>query len=104
MSSSGRERGIVESISKRTSALALVLVGSGLATACSQDNAAAALRALEPVGDATVVCFEQDAQNVFTRSFSRDLCPDFASDPSSEYYRRPFVLATQPRTGEVALV
>ena len=104
MSSSDRRRGIVEPISKRISALAFVLTGSALATACGQDNSAATLRALEPAGDATVVCFEQDAENVFTRSFSRNLCPDFVNDPSSDQYRRPFALVTQPRTGEVALV
>ena len=76
---------------------ALVLVG------CSEDSETASLRALEPAGEASVVCLGRDANGSFTRGVERSACPKLGSVPDNEELHL-HALVTQPASGEVALV
>jgi hypothetical protein len=80
-------------------ALALLLLAG-----CGQDSATAALRALDTVGEVSLVCLARDATGAFTRGLDRSECPDFEYALESPNNRRFHALVTQPLTGEVALV
>ena len=71
---------------------------------CGQDSATASLRALEPVGEMSVVCLGRDDTGAFTRGLDRSECPDFEYSLDSPNSRRLHALVTQPASGEVALV
>jgi hypothetical protein len=71
--------------------------------ACTQDSTTASLRALDPVGDVSLVCLGRDEAGAFTRGLERGACPDYG-DEDSPYNSRFHVLVTQPSTGEVAVV
>ena len=71
---------------------------------CSQETATATLRALDPVGEVSLVCLGRDDSGAFTRGLPRSECPDYEFIPTSDYNRRFHALVTQPLSGEVALV
>jgi hypothetical protein len=74
-----------------------------VSTACTQESATASLRALDPVGEVSLVCLGRDESGAFTRGLERAECPDYG-DEDSPYNRRFHAMVTQPTTGEVALV
>lgn len=71
--------------------------------ACTQESTTVSLRALDPVGDVSLVCLGRDERGAFTRGLERAECPDYG-DADSPYNRRFHALVTQPAAGEVALV
>jgi len=81
----------------------LGLVAS-LATACGQDNATAALRALGVTGETSAICLERDADGAFTIGRDRADCPDYQTPRGAPGERHLHLLVTQPISGEVALV
>jgi hypothetical protein len=80
------------------------LLGLSASLGCGQDTATATLRALDTVGDVSIVCLGKDASGAFTRGLPRSDCPDFEFAPASPNNRRFHALVTQPLSGEVALV
>jgi hypothetical protein len=86
--------------------LARAAIGASavLALGCSQETATATLRALDPVGEISLVCLGRDASGAFTRGLDRSECPDYEFPLTSPNNRRFHALVTQPLTGEVALV
>jgi hypothetical protein len=82
-----------------------VLAASAIAAlGCSQETATATLRALDPVGEVSLICLGRDESGAFTRGHSRSDCPDYEFPLASPNNRRFHALVTQPLTGEVALV
>jgi hypothetical protein len=71
---------------------------------CSQETATASLRALNPVGDVSLLCLGRGPSGAFTEGRSRDECPDYEYSLDSPYNRRLHAMVTQPASGEVALV
>ncbi len=82
----------------------LPLLGSLATVSCGQESATATLRALDPVGEVSLVCLGRDANGAFTRGLDRSECPDYENRPDAPNNRRFHALVTQPLTGEVALV
>ncbi len=76
---------------------------SPLLVGCSEDSETASLRALEPAGEASVLCLARDADGAFTRGVERSACPKLGNVPDDEQ-RHLHALVTQPASGEVALV
>jgi hypothetical protein len=74
-----------------------------MSVACTQESTTASLRALDPVGDVSLLCLGRDDTGAFTLGRERAECPDYG-DEDSPYNRRFHALVTQPATGEVALV
>lgn len=83
--------------------IALLPALCALSFACTQESTTASLRALDPVGDVSLVCLGRDDNGAFTRGLERAECPDYG-DEDSPYHRRFHALVTQPAAGEVALV
>lgn len=81
----------------------LGLVASAL-TACGQDDATAALRALGVTGETSAVCLARDADGAFTLGRDRADCPDYQTPRGAPGERHLHLLVTQPISGEVALV
>ncbi len=79
-------------------------VGLVALVGCGQDTATASLRALDSVGDVSILCLGKDRNGAFTRGMPRSECPDFEYSLDSPYNRRFHALVTQPQNGEVALV
>ena len=71
---------------------------------CGQDTATATLRALDAVGEMSLVCLARDESGAFTRGLPRSECPDYEFSLQSPDNRRFHALVTQPLSGEVALV
>ena len=79
----------------------LALVGI---TGCSQETATASLRSLDTVGEVSLVCLARDETGAFSRGVDRSECPAYEYGQTSPYARHLHALATQPLSGEVALV
>ena len=58
------------------------------ALGCGQETATASLRALDPVGEMTLLCLGRDESGAFTRGLARSECPDYEFSVYSPYYRR----------------
>ena len=84
-------------------ALVPALISAGL-LGCTTESATASLRALDPVGDVSLVCLGRDESGAFTRGEDRSDCPDYESTADGPTNRRFHALVTQPARGEVALV
>ena len=73
-------------------------------TGCSQETATASLRSLDTVGEVSLVCLARDETGAFSRGVDRSECPAYEYGQTSPYARHLHALATQPLSGEVALV
>lgn len=82
----------------------LCCLALGALLGCGQETATATLRALDPVGEISLVCLGRDDSGAFTRGLPRSECPDYEFSLQSPNNRRFHALVTQPLTGEVALV
>ncbi|HTV19888.1 MAG TPA: hypothetical protein VMG12_14485 [Polyangiaceae bacterium] len=87
-----------------TALAALTFAALASTLGCSQETATATLRALDPVGEISLVCLGRDDSGAFTRGLPRSECPEYEFAPNSVYNRRFHALVTQPLSGEVALV
>ncbi len=85
-------------------ALPMALLAIAGAQACSRDTAPRPLASLAPVGHASTVCLMRGEDGQFTVGRPIDECPDRQHGAGDPQQRRLFVLATQPTTGEVAVV
>ena len=83
--------------------IALFTALCAVSIACTQESSTVSLRALDPVGDVSLVCLGRDESGAFTRGLERAECPDYGDDDSPTN-RRFHALVTQPAAGEVALV
>jgi hypothetical protein len=91
-------------VSRRSSNPGLRCLALTALVGCGQDTATATLRALDPVGEMSLVCLARDESGAFTRGLPRSECPDYEFSLQSPYNRRFHALVTQPLSGEVALV
>lgn len=82
----------------------LPCVGFATLVGCGQETATATLRALDPVGEVSLVCLGRDESGAFTRGLPRSECPDYEYSLQNPNNRRFHALVTQPLSGEVALV
>jgi hypothetical protein len=82
----------------------LSLLWLSLGLACGRQNETAALRALAPAGDVSILCLGSAPDGTISRGLDRNECPDFAHQPGSPEQRHTMALVTQPKSGEVAAI